>query len=121
MLEIVFYPGNGQEPCSIDIASDVLRWLAESDFVEIGADHPTKIHIDGEEAEIPLVKLGQGNRKRLRDFFREAISYESDNVLHQLGDSPSKKEVQAVTYKLKKLLELLKCVENENYQYLQRV
>lgn len=121
MLEIVFYPGNGQEPCSIDIASDFLRWLTKSDFIEIGADRPTKIHIDGEEAELPLVKLGQGNRKRLRDFLLEEISEESDAVVTKLGDSPAKKEVQAVTYKLKKLLELLKCVENEKYQYLQRL
>jgi len=120
MLEIVFYPENGQEPCSIDIASDFLRWLAKSDFLEIGAAHPTKIHIDGEEAELPLVNLGQGNRKRLRDFLLEEISQESDAVLHQLGDSPSKKEVQAVTYRLKKLQELRKCVENPNYHYLQR-
>ncbi|MEG3845448.1 hypothetical protein QT971_00040 [Microcoleus sp. herbarium19] len=53
--------------------------------------------------------------------FSEAIISESDAVLTKLGDSPSKEEYQAGTYRLRKMLELLKCVENENYQYLQRI
>jgi hypothetical protein len=70
------------------------------------------------------VKLGEGNnsnRKRLRDFLLEAIAQESDAVLNQLNNAAAKQEYQAITYKLRKLQQLRKCVENETYQYLQRL
>ncbi len=84
MLEITFYSPNNQTPHPIELASDVLHWLAQSDFMEIGGEHPTEIEIDGETVILELVKLGQGNssnRKRLRDFLLEAIAQESDAVI----------------------------------------
>ena len=124
MLEIIFYPIHNQTPCSVELNSDFLRWLAQSDFMEIGAERPTEIEIDGENVTLELVKLGEGNssnRKRLRDFLLEAIAQESDAVLTQLNNASVKQEYQAITYKLRKLQQLRKCVENETYQYLQRV
>jgi hypothetical protein len=124
MLEIAFYPLNGQTPCSVEIAENFLYWLAQSDFMEIGAERPIELEIDGEIATLELVKLGHGsssNRKRLRDFFLEAIAQESDAVLTQMLEASTKEEYRAITYKLRKLQQLRKCVENENYQYLKRV
>ncbi|MGB3241211.1 MAG: hypothetical protein WBB29_23195 [Geitlerinemataceae cyanobacterium] len=124
MLEITFYPLPDREPCSVEVSPNFLRWLAESDFMEIGAEHPIEIEIDGERSILNLVNLGQGNssnRKRFRDFFLEAISQESDLVLSQLTVDRSKDEDRAITYKLRKLQQLRKCIENEHYQYLQRV
>lgn len=124
MLEITFYPLNKQTPYTIELASDFLRWLAESDFMEIGGEHATEIEIDGETVTLELVRLGQGNssnRKRLRDFLLEAIAQESDAVLSKLGNTSAKQEYQSITYKLRKLQELRKCTENQNYHYLQRV
>lgn len=121
MLDISFYTINGQSPHSVEIPEDIYKWLAESDFSKIGKSVIRKIQIDGEEEKLPLVKLGRDNRRKLRFFFVEAINQESDAMITQLGDSPSKQEYQEATYRLRKLQELRKCVENENYQYLQRV
>jgi hypothetical protein len=120
MLEISFYTTNCQPVYSVELAEDIFEWLAKSDFSKIGKSVPKKIIIEGEEEKIPLVRLSKGNRKKLRGFLGEEIIRESDAVLTRLGDSPSKKEYQDGTNRLKKLQELLKCVENEHYQYLQR-
>ncbi|MCL1475847.1 hypothetical protein [Argonema antarcticum] len=121
MLDISFYTNNGQPPYTVEIAEAFYEWLAKSEFSKIGKTRKTKIKIEGEEENLELVKLGKDNRKKLRNFLLEAISEESDSVLSQLGDSPSKPEHQAATYRLKKLQELRKCLENAKYQYLQRV
>ncbi|MFB2897350.1 MAG: hypothetical protein U7127_13230 [Phormidium sp.] len=121
MLDISFLSRDGQLTNSVQVGSEFHEWLAKTDFSKIGKSVKTKIKIEGEEASLPLVKLGKDNRKKLRNFLLEAISEESDSVLSQLGDSPSKQEHQTLTYRLKKLQELRKCVENEKYQYLQRV
>lgn len=121
MLDISFYTANEQPPSTVEVAKDFLLWLSESDFYKIGKSVLIKIQIEGEEEKLPLVQLGKDTRKKLRAFLLEAISQESDAMLTQLGDSPSKKEYQSATYRLRKLQELRKCVENEKYQYLQRV
>jgi hypothetical protein len=121
MLEFIFYPSNNQPPYYVELSDDIYEWLAKSEFSKIGKSVPKNILIDGEEEKLPLVKLGKDNRRKLRAFLLEAISTESDAVLIQLGESPSKQEYQECTYRLRVLQELRKCVENENYQYLQRV
>ncbi|MBD1908153.1 hypothetical protein NDI37_15020 [Funiculus sociatus GB2-A5] len=121
MLDISFYPTNGEPAYSVEVAENFYGWLAKSDFSKIGKSVPRKIKIEGEEEKLPLVQLGKDNRRKLRTFLGEEIIRESDAILTQLGDSPSKKEYQDATYRLRKLQELRKCVENENYQYLQRV
>ena len=121
MLEVCFYTVNAQPPYIVELAEDIYEWLAKSEFSKIGKSVPTKMLIDGEEEKLPLVKLGKDNRKKLRAFFLEAISQESYTLLTKLGDSPSKKEYQDTKYRLEMLHELRKCVENQNYHYLQRV
>ena len=121
MLDITFYTTTDQPPRSVEVAEDIYEWLAKSDFSKIGKSVPTKILLEGEKEKIPLVKLSKGNRKKLRSFLVEKIIRESHAVLTQLGDSPSKKEYQDGTNRLRKLQELLRCVENEDYLYLQRV
>ncbi|MGK7876357.1 MAG: hypothetical protein AB4426_24585 [Xenococcaceae cyanobacterium] len=106
---------------SVELAADLLEWLVKSDFYKIGKSVPRKIRIDGEEENLLLVQLSKGNRKKLSKFFLEPIIQESDIVLTKLGDYPSKQEYQEATYRLRKLLQLRKCVENEDYYYLQRV
>jgi len=121
MLDIIFYPGNGQPPHYVELSEDFYEWLAKSDFSKIGESVQKKIIIDDEEEEVPIVDLELENRRRLRSFFIEEIVGESDRMLTKLGESPSKNEYQAATYKLRKLQELRKCLENPKYQYLQRV
>jgi hypothetical protein len=122
MLDISFYTTNGSESETVDVGETLYEWLAKSDFSKIGGESiDTKIYLDEENVILPLVELNQEIRQQFKKIFSEAIITESDVVLTKLGDSPSKEEYQTGTYRLRKMLELLKCVENENYQYLQRI
>ncbi|MCC3405828.1 MAG: hypothetical protein JGK17_09585 [Microcoleus sp. PH2017_10_PVI_O_A] len=122
MLDMIFYAfKTDRPPHYVGMSEDVYEWLAKSEFTKIGKSVPRNILIDEEEEKLPVVELDRDIRQKLRTFFRDAIICESDTVLTKLGDSPLKEEYQAGTYRLRKLLDLLKCVENEDYQYLQRV
>lgn len=122
MLDISFYTTNGSESETVDVGETFYEWLAKSAFSKIGgASIDTEIHLDEENVILPLVELNQEIRQQLKKMFSQEIISESDAVLTKLGDSPSKEEYQSGTYRLRKMLELLKCVENENYQYLQRI
>ncbi|MCT7960866.1 hypothetical protein NG799_11985 [Laspinema sp. D1] len=119
MLDISFYT-EGQEPHSIEMKEDFFEWLAHTNFSRIGKSHPTVIKIEEEKEELLLIKLDPENRQLLKYFLRDAIILESEKIIENLGDAPSKEDYQKVTYPLKKLHELRRCVENETYQYLQR-
>ncbi len=121
MLDIGFISKDGSLTNSVELTEDFYFWLAKSEFSKIGKSVRRKIQIDGEEDKLSVVQLSKGNSKKLKQFFRDEVVRESDAVITKLGDSPSKEEYQAGTYRLRKMLELLKCVENENYQYLQRI
>ncbi|WP_293154163.1 hypothetical protein [Microcoleus sp. bin48.metabat.b7b8b9.023] len=122
MLDLIFYEFKiNQPPHYVEMSEDVYEWLTRSEFSKIGTSVPTNILIDEEDEKLPVVELDRDIRQKFRNFFRDAIICESDTVLTKLGDSPVKEEYQAATYRLRKLLDLLKCVENEDYQYLQRV
>lgn len=121
MFSISFYAENGEPSDCVRITEAIYEWLAKSQYSKIGRSIDTQIHVDEEDVVLPLVELNKDIRHKLVDFFRDAIIRESDTVLTKLGDSPSKEEYQNETYRLRKLHELLKCVENENYHYLQRV
>ena len=121
MFDLIFYPSNNEEPEYIEISAEMYEWLARSEFSKIGQSVTRTIHIDGEEEKVPVVQLNQENRQRLRNFFIEPIIQESDAVFKKLGDIPEKQEYLETTYRLRKLLQLRQCIENENYYYLQRV
>jgi hypothetical protein len=122
MLDLIFYAfKNDDPPHYVEMSEDVYEWLAKSEFSKIGKSIPRNILIDEEEEKLPVVELDRDIRQKFSNFFRDAIICESDTVLTKLGDFPLKEEYQSATYRLRKLLDLLKCVENEDYQYLQRV
>ena len=122
MFDISFYSANGEPSDSVRITAATYEWLAKSAFSKIGGETiETKIYLDEENVILPLVELNQDIRQQFKKIFSEAIISESDAVLTKLGDYPSKEEYQSGTYRLRKMLQLLKCVENENYQYLQRI
>lgn len=125
MLDISFYTtkgANGAESETVDVGETFYEWLARAEFSKIGgASIDTEIYIDEENVILPLVELDRDIRQQFKKFFSEAIVSESDAVLTKLGDYPTKEQYHEETYRLRKLLELLKCVENENYQYIQRI
>jgi hypothetical protein len=53
-------------------------------------------------------------------FFSECIFRETRSVLGDLDNAVPQPELAAKTYRLKKLLEMLDCLKNGVYQYLQR-
>jgi hypothetical protein len=121
MLDIIFYPKNELPPEYVEVPEEVYEWLARSEFSKIGESIEKKISIDGEEEALPVVELDLTNRSQLRLFLLEAVAEESDTLLVQLGEFTNKEEYEQITYRLRKLQELRRTVENPKYQYLQRV
>jgi hypothetical protein len=118
MLDISFYTAKREPAYHVEVAENFLEWLAKSEFAQIGQDKSTKVLIDGEEIIQPLVKLGKKNRKKMMQFFSNAIVSETKGILNKLEKLRMQNEE---TYRLKKLIELLDCIKNENYLYLQRI
>lgn len=120
MLDITFYSQNKEEAKIVEISEDFYEWLARSEFSEIGKSELREMKVDGEPIEVSVVQLEGMNRRKLSDFFRNAIVEESDKMLQGLNRSQSKEEYRDATYKLSLLQKLRKPIENEQYKYLQR-
>lgn len=123
MLDISLYSTSGKPPITIDLSDTFYEWLLHTDFSEIGVARPHTIAIDDEEVELDVVDLDRGhirNRQRFREFLVEVIVQEVNEMLRNLGEAPSKEEYQDATYTLRKLQQLRTCIEDENYQFLQR-
>lgn len=121
MLDIIFYSVAEPHAEYVDLSEDFYAWLSYSEFSKIGQSEPSELEIDGEYMSLPLIALGETTRSAFSRFLRAAIVEESDQVLDRLTESVPKEDYQRLTYRLRKLQELRKCVENKSYQYLQRV
>jgi hypothetical protein len=119
MLSISFYAKDGNPPKSIRVVDDFYEWLAKSDFSKVGQSEKTDLEIDGEIIELPVVTLGNSNRRNLISFFSSTIQDETAALLKHL-DAESESSVSTRTYRLRKMLELVDCLKSESYQYLQR-
>jgi len=122
-LDIAFYQENtvSESEAMIELSQNLYENLIKSDFVEIGKTLKKTIKSDDEEVEIEVIDLDKGtitNRQRLIDFFKEKIIKESRTMLEKLGNSPSKKEYNQHSSDLRKLHEILKHLEDSQYQYL---
>jgi hypothetical protein len=136
MLDIQFHSKDGQENACLDLATDLYKQLGQSDFSKIGgASKLTKLTIEGEKTELFLIKLTKANRKQFRTFLLNAIATESATMLKTLdskkqqlgGDSYYAMECidsmdyAEASFNLATLLELLSCIENETYYYIERI
>jgi hypothetical protein len=122
MLDITFYTTNGQPPCTVELSEAFYSWLAKSDFSKIGQSRDRKITIDDEEEMLNVVQIkgDNGNRRKFITFFNQAILSECKLMLDKLEKKPSTKAYQENAYRLSRLYELLDCLKNKDYQYLQR-
>jgi hypothetical protein len=120
MLDITFYSEDKEEAEVIEVSEEFYQWLARSEFSRIGKSEIKEMKVDGEPVEFPVIQLEGMNRRKLSDFFRDAIVQETDEMLDKLGSSPSKEEYQEATYRLLLLQRLRKQVENEQLKYFQR-
>jgi len=122
MLSIGFLSKNGQDNDSVDVSEDLFERSAKSEYSKIGGGSiATQFQLDGEDVTLEVVVLTYETRKRFIEFFNEAIANETSAMLERLGDRPSTQEYREATYRVKTLCQLLDCVKNENYFYLQRV
>ncbi|MGK7925805.1 MAG: hypothetical protein AB4290_11255 [Spirulina sp.] len=121
MLSIGFHGKNSHKHASSSMGEEFYLWLARSEFSKIGQSLERSIVIDEEEICLPLVELSGEIRRQFKQFIYEAVVKESDSLLTRLGDYPQKEKYQAETYRLRKLQELRKCIEDEEFLYLQRV
>jgi predicted HAD superfamily phosphohydrolase len=120
MLDLIFYRAKDLAPQYVQVSEFLYEWLARSDFSKIGSSEPTPLELEGETVELPLVSLGKETRQGLMQSLRDQIVLETEGVLQQLDTVFSKDIYQEVTYRLRKLQELRKCIEDQNYAYLQR-
>lgn len=121
MLDLIFYQRQGLAPRYIQLSEALYEWLARSQFSKIGRSEPVELTLEGEVIELPLVPLEQDTRQGLSTFFRDQIVTETERILAQLDMTFSKDLYAEATYRLRKLQELRRCVEDPNYVYLQRV
>lgn len=122
MLDIIFYTEKAEQlPTYVELSESLYEWLAKSPFSRIGRSTPVQLTVEGEILEIPVVELGQTIREQLSQFFRDQIVAETDVVLDDLEKVEVKEDYRSLTYRLRKLQELRKCVENPDLSYLQRV
>ncbi|MEL6249845.1 MAG: hypothetical protein AAFY78_03180 [Cyanobacteria bacterium J06648_16] len=117
MLDIGFFSDKKHPLHRVAVAEDFLLWLAKTDFSAIGEDKTAEAQIDGDMVSLSLVSLHQSVRQAFIQFFNEAIVTETRQVLHQLESAMPPERV----YRLKKLIELLDCLKNDEYQYLRRL
>lgn len=120
MLDIVFFSQHKDEAESIEVSDEFYQWLARSEFARIGHSEEQEMKIDGETVLVPVIPLGGNYRRKLSDFFRDAIVQESDAILESLSNIPSKSDYQTLLYRLSLLQKLRKTIEDEQYKYLQR-
>jgi hypothetical protein len=98
------------------------EWLAKSEFSKIGgASILTKIKIEGEQEELLLLRLKKKTRKALNDFMLETVAKESAHFLKTWNKPTPIDDFDLAIYNLEKLLELQRCIQNEEYLYLQRI
>lgn len=121
MLDISFYSKNGNAREIVEVTEDFYKSLYESDFSKIGKSVPRILTIDDETVKLEVVQLTKNNRQKLKMLFLEGIADESDRVISMLGSSPSKQEVHRMTSRLAQLQELRKCIDDDRYQFMQRV
>ena len=120
MLDITFYSENKEEAEAIAVSEEFYQWLARSEFSRIGKSEIKEMKVDGKPVEVPVIQLEGMNRRKLSDFFRDAIVQETNEMLDKLGSSPSQEEYQAATYRLIVLQRLRKQIEKDQYKYFQR-
>ncbi|MEM8638213.1 MAG: hypothetical protein AAGG51_05235 [Cyanobacteria bacterium P01_G01_bin.54] len=121
MLNFNFYAKSNQSAYCIQVSEQFYEWLIQADFGLVGRSRSTKIILDGEEEELPLVWLENPTRGMLIAYFNDLVLSETKQMLLDLDSGVSRESLAPRQYRMKKLLELLGCVKDSSWQYLQRV
>ncbi|MGA1284199.1 MAG: hypothetical protein ACO34J_09100 [Prochlorothrix sp.] len=117
MLDLSFYTQTQEPAYHISLPDTLWRWLAGSQFATIGQEQDIPITYDDETESLPLVLLESDTRQQFIAFFQEAIIQETRSILDRLN-SPTPPQEQVL--QLQKLIEILDCLKDRQYHYLQR-
>jgi hypothetical protein len=121
MLDIAFYSQDREAVETVELSERFYSWLIHSEFSKIGISEEQEMQGDGERINVPVVLLEGENRQKFSDFFRDAIVQESDTMLNELGNSPSKEDYMHASATLRNLQSMRKLVENEKFKYFSRL
>lgn len=121
MLSFNFYREASSEARCVQVSESFYEWLIASDFGLVGRSRPTQIMLDGELEELPLIRLADPTRGMLIAYFNDMVLSETGQMLRDLEANVSREELEPRQYRMKKLLELLGCVKDLGWQYLQRI
>lgn len=120
MLSFHFYSADGQVDHTIRVSEQFYDWLARSPFSQVGRSRLTALCLEGEWVDLPLVSLGNPTRSLFTTLFNELIVSETAELLRFLDEGAGALGWLECQERLKRLLELLSCVKNSEYAYLQR-
>lgn len=116
-LSVDFYTIELEQNTTVKFNPNFQEWLSQSALFQIGEEQPLTLKIEGQAVQKTIVTLDDAVRSKMIDFLYEAIVEETKELLFQIEDLAIHDEL---TYRIGKLIEILECVKNEQYCYLQR-
>ena len=120
-MEYTFFSQDG-EPRDVSLSDEAFEKLAKSDFSKIGGDSvETPFVIDGEQVTLPVVRLSMETRHLLTQVMLYLIAKESVVATQRIREGASREYSTSFAGNMKSYQEILECLENSGYQFLQRV
>ncbi|MBP9164629.1 MAG: hypothetical protein KBF99_15725 [Leptospiraceae bacterium] len=128
-MEILFYTKDGNN-LVIDVSDIFYKWLALSEFSKIQTSHSITLKVDEEEVSIQAVELTEQNRNSYISFFQKCILSESYDLVLKMESSSKPGLLKAssfegslenLQYRIKKFYELLRCLEDRTWIYMEYV
>jgi len=116
-LSVDFYTVEQEMNEAIKFNPNFQQWLCQSALFQIGKEESYTMHINDQAVEKPVVSLDDSVRSKMIGFLHETIVEETKELLFQIEDLAIHDEL---TYRIGKLIEILECVKNDQYYYLQR-
>jgi hypothetical protein len=129
-MEVLFYAKDGNQ-LVLEVSDSFYKWLALSEFSKIQTSKVYKVDIEGDEAEeIEAVELTEQNRNAYISFFQKCILSESYDLVIKMESSSKPGLLKAssfegslenLQYRIKKFYELLRCLEDRVWVYMEYV
>jgi len=104
-----------------ELSADLFQYFAKSEFSTLGASVKTSVVMDDEHVELKLVQLSPFVRQALTGYLKDYLVDLVNESLKKMGSSPSKLEYKENTEDLKKIADLIRCIENGEYTHLYRM
>lgn len=120
MLSINFFSNGDYPPHSIRVVDQFYEWLARSEFASVGQTAQVEIEVDEEPVNLPLVRLDDFTRQSFIQTLSETFFQETRRMLGEMERGLATEGLGEQAHRLRLLLEMLDCLKNPAYEYLQR-